>query len=147
MKRSHKKRGTRKEFVHKPCVYCKRPMLPTSFLDNPDPALRQQTITVEHIIPRSKGGSNDPENLTHACARCNVLRGTLDIEIFIMFSKHILEKHPDENTLILRSALQQFVTSLAEIAIRNRRESRNAILIAKLAIQDDRNRFKKGISK
>jgi ferredoxin len=27
--------------------------------------------TIEHIIPRGKGGTDDPDNLCSACARCN----------------------------------------------------------------------------
>lgn len=30
---------------------------------------------VDHIVPRSAGGTNDPENLTAACARCNRAKG------------------------------------------------------------------------
>lgn len=33
--------------------------------------------TLDHIVPRSKGGSHDPSNLRMACRRCNVLRGDL----------------------------------------------------------------------
>lgn len=28
-------------------------------------------MTVDHIIPRGKGGSDEPENLVSACERCN----------------------------------------------------------------------------
>ena len=30
----------------------------------------------DHIIPRSRGGSDDPENLTPACRPCNMSKGT-----------------------------------------------------------------------
>lgn len=30
---------------------------------------------VDHIVPVAKGGSNDPENLTIACAPCNMSKG------------------------------------------------------------------------
>jgi len=31
--------------------------------------------TVEHILPRSRGGSNDIKNLAIACRHCNVEKG------------------------------------------------------------------------
>jgi 5-methylcytosine-specific restriction endonuclease McrA len=41
------------------CVYCGR----TS---------QEATLEVDHIIPRSKGGSNLPTNLVTACYECNM---------------------------------------------------------------------------
>jgi len=39
---------------------------------------------VDHILPRSKGGSELPENLRAACAPCNLERGarTEDVGVF-----------------------------------------------------------------
>lgn len=37
-----------------PCVYCGKP-----------------ATTIEHILPRSRGGTDDPTNLAPACKRCN----------------------------------------------------------------------------
>jgi 5-methylcytosine-specific restriction endonuclease McrA len=31
--------------------------------------------TVDHVVPRSRGGSDDPTNLVAACARCNRAKG------------------------------------------------------------------------
>lgn len=31
-----------------------------------------KSLHCDHVIPSSKGGSNDPENLTTACSLCNV---------------------------------------------------------------------------
>lgn len=33
-----------------------------------------EIMTVDHVIPRSKGGTNDPENLVAACQPCNSLK-------------------------------------------------------------------------
>lgn len=41
------------------------------------------SVTLEHITPKSLGGTNDPDNLAAACARCNSLRSNLPIEEFI----------------------------------------------------------------
>lgn len=39
--------------------------------------------TVEHFVPRSRGGSDDWENLVAACLRCNQLRDVEDaLEFF-----------------------------------------------------------------
>ncbi|NQY97326.1 MAG: HNH endonuclease [Henriciella sp.] len=35
----------------------------------------KQRVTVDHIIPRSKGGSDAAENLQLAHARCNKIKG------------------------------------------------------------------------
>jgi hypothetical protein len=33
-------------------------------------------FTVEHVIPRKHGGSDDPRSLAYACLRCNLHKGT-----------------------------------------------------------------------
>lgn len=116
------------------CCYCQRVTLPSSYAEDPDVSKRLLVGTVEHKIPRSKGGSNERENLLHCCARCNSMRGSLDYGIFVLFSQVILRKHANESNTLLRACLQQFVTSLAEIAIRNKRESRRAISLALLSL-------------
>lgn len=37
--------------------------------------LSQQTATLDHVLPQSKGGNAVPENLRLACAVCNVRKG------------------------------------------------------------------------
>ncbi len=47
----------------------------------------ERTPTIEHIKPKTAGGSNDTENLAIACAKCNnTLRSNMPIPIFV--SKH-----------------------------------------------------------
>ena len=49
--------GTRPNLkMGQPCHYCKS---------------RIKKLTVDHIIPRSRGGTNNYWNLVAACARCN----------------------------------------------------------------------------
>lgn len=44
------------------CVYCKIPML-------------IEEMTLDHVLPRSKGGTSRIENLVAACASCNHAKG------------------------------------------------------------------------
>lgn len=43
------------------CVYCESPV-----------TLRDH---IDHVIPRSRGGSDDPSNLVASCAPCNLSKG------------------------------------------------------------------------
>ena len=42
----------------------------------------RRTLSVDHVIPKSKGGGDDMTNLTAACAPCNVRKGTMGPERF-----------------------------------------------------------------
>jgi 5-methylcytosine-specific restriction endonuclease McrA len=55
------------------CAYCASP-------------LRLDTATLDHVMPRSHGGANEPGNLVVACAPCNRLKG--DQLPFEFFSRH-----------------------------------------------------------
>jgi 5-methylcytosine-specific restriction endonuclease McrA len=48
-------------------------------------------LQVEHIVPRSHGGSNRPNNLTLACHRCNQAKGEQDIRTFLQKKTDLLE--------------------------------------------------------
>lgn len=111
----------------KPCCYCQRIMIPTSNTNDPNPIIRGLVSTVDHIIPQSHGGDNHPDNLVFSCARDNSLKGSINHEIFMIYSLRILRIYPNAPTIYLRSALVFFLTQLAEIAIRNKRESKSAI--------------------
>lgn len=47
-----------------------------------DGHLEPSTATIEHIIPRSLGGSNELKNLDMACIPCNVARGAPDGQVY-----------------------------------------------------------------
>ena len=49
------------------CVYCKKEGIP---------------LEIEHIIPKSKGGSNSVTNLAISCRKCNQKKGTLTAKEF-----------------------------------------------------------------
>jgi 5-methylcytosine-specific restriction endonuclease McrA len=60
------------------CCYCKRELnLPVknSEVNNGNP----RTASLEHLIPKCDGGTNDPDNLAVACISCNSIRGTGNI--------------------------------------------------------------------
>ena len=50
------------ELIGRKCVYC---------------AKKDVALEVEHIIPKAKGGSSRPDNLTMACRPCNQKKGNL----------------------------------------------------------------------
>ncbi len=52
-----------------PCIHCRRKLA----IPLRDPGA--STATVEHIVPRHHGGTDDLRNLAAACARCNSGKG------------------------------------------------------------------------
>ena len=56
------------EKFHRTCVYC---------------GVKDVPLEVEHILPKSKGGSNRVSNLTIACIPCNQAKSNLDIKEFL----------------------------------------------------------------
>jgi 5-methylcytosine-specific restriction endonuclease McrA len=64
------------------CIHCNRPL--TVELDSRSP----QVATVEHIVPRTHGGTDAIDNLAVACRRCNVGKG-----------KRLDRRHRDDETL------------------------------------------------
>jgi 5-methylcytosine-specific restriction endonuclease McrA len=49
-------------------------------------------LQVEHIKPKAKGGSNRISNLCLACEKCNLKKGTQDIEKFLAKKPELLKK-------------------------------------------------------
>lgn len=49
-------------------------------------------LQIEHIVPRSRSGSNRISNLCLACISCNQKKGTLDVEDFLKNKQKLLEK-------------------------------------------------------
>jgi 5-methylcytosine-specific restriction endonuclease McrA len=61
---------------------------------------------VEHIHPRTKGGSNSISNLTLSCEKCNIKKGTKDIEEF-------LKKEPAKLSKILAQSKKPLADAAA----------------------------------
>jgi len=66
----HNKVSLNRENIYKrdnyECVYCG--------------SSNRRTLTLDHVIPQSKGGQNTWENLVTACKTCNGEKADLDIE-------------------------------------------------------------------
>jgi 5-methylcytosine-specific restriction endonuclease McrA len=84
------------EKFNRTCAYCGKKDLP---------------LEIEHIIPRSKGGSNRISNLTLACRNCNQAKGNKD-------AKEFLAKKPDLLKKILAQAKQPLKDAAAVNATR-----------------------------
>ena len=41
------------------------------------------SATIDHVIPKSKGGSNEASNLVACCSSCNGLKGSMSYDEFI----------------------------------------------------------------
>lgn len=67
-------------------------------LQNVDSGNLDSYATVDHIIPKSRGGTNRDDNLRLLCRRCNMLRGNdysaleIDVKTQILIDKHIYRK-------------------------------------------------------
>lgn len=40
---------------------------------------KPEKVTLDHVIPKAKGGTTDRANLVPACARCNVSKNHCDV--------------------------------------------------------------------
>lgn len=63
------------------CAYCGANV---TFSDRAEPDERP---TRDHIVPRSRGGTDAKANIAIACADCNVEKGKLDGEEFIAWKE------------------------------------------------------------
>jgi 5-methylcytosine-specific restriction endonuclease McrA len=84
--KNHKKRKIlyfEKANTH--CVYCEIQMKYVDFSE--ECCNLPNACTIEHIIPKSKGGTNHISNLTLACRKCNTTRSSMDIEDFKLKSR------------------------------------------------------------
>src|SRR5271165_2645150 len=59
------------------CAYCDKTDVP---------------LQVEHIVPRSKGGTDRVSNLTLACVPCNTRKGNTPVEDFLKRKPEVLER-------------------------------------------------------
>lgn len=55
--------------------------------------LRLDQVTADHVIPKSKGGLNQKENIIAACRTCNLIKGSMTVNQF----KNKLKSKKTEN--------------------------------------------------
>ena len=65
------------EKFNRTCVYC---------------GAKETPLEVEHIVPKSKGGSNKVSNLTLACVPCNRAKSNQDIKDFLSGKPSLLKR-------------------------------------------------------
>lgn len=46
--------------------------------------LTSETATIDHVIPKSKGGTDDSQNLVLACPECNERKAERDFLLFLL---------------------------------------------------------------
>lgn len=49
-------------------------------------------MTIDHIVPLSKGGTNEESNLTCACKICNQIKGDMTLEAFSLQLAEMLNR-------------------------------------------------------
>lgn len=88
------------------CAYCGKKDVP---------------LQVEHIHPKSKGGSNRVSNLTLACECCNQKKGNKPVEEFLKKKPEVLEKikkgakQPLKDAAAVNSTRNKIVETLSEV--------------------------------
>jgi hypothetical protein len=107
--------------------------------------------TVEHVIPKSQGGTNLLDNLVAACHDCNQRRGVMSHELFktaIRISRAARRARDQSVPGDIRSALhnrkQQFWSSVIKRAHRISQERHREIML-RMSLEREQERRRKGI--
>jgi 5-methylcytosine-specific restriction endonuclease McrA len=77
------------------CVWCGR-------------ELWRRDLTLEHVIPRSRGGHLVAENAVVACRSCNRRRGSKPVDAYV---RELLREGADVRIATLDAALQRLAAS------------------------------------
>jgi 5-methylcytosine-specific restriction endonuclease McrA len=77
------------------CVWCRR-------------ELWRRDLTLEHVVPRSRGGHMTPENALIACRSCNRRRGSKPVDAYV---RELLREGTAVDVGALRSALARLACS------------------------------------
>jgi hypothetical protein len=71
------------------CVWCRR-------------ELWRRDLTIEHVVPRSRGGHTTPDNAVVACRSCNRRRGSRPVDAYV---RDLLREGADVDIAALRETL------------------------------------------
>lgn len=65
--------------------------------------------TIDHIIPKAVGGSDDASNIVHACLKCNMKKNDLPLDRFL--NNKILDgENVDVDGILINPKLNKYVT-------------------------------------
>lgn len=86
------------------CCWCGKHMV---FIPN-----RKDSATIEHVIPRSQGGADHPDNYAVACGGCNTARGNMPAEEFMQRREQLMpskrKQEEDEKRELIRELREKF---------------------------------------
>jgi 5-methylcytosine-specific restriction endonuclease McrA len=68
----------------------------------------RRDLTLEHVVPRSRGGHLVPENALVACRRCNRRRGSRPVDAYV---RELLREGADVDVAALRRSLDRLARS------------------------------------
>jgi 5-methylcytosine-specific restriction endonuclease McrA len=92
------------------CFYCSH-----AFRDNPEKNNRKR-CTADHLVPICKGGAKtDEKNIVAACAKCNINKGNMSYDEFI-----IAQTKPKKAMQYDIHKRERFNALRSEVDIRNR---------------------------
>ena len=117
------------------CYYCQREMIeskPTLTAE-----MKNLVATIDHVIPRGAGGSDDPYNIVISCYRCNNLKSDLPAEAFRQFAKTVIQKFPNATTTVLRRSMTIYLMHLVESAMHKKSEVNRALSLSLLKMTDE----------
>lgn len=77
------------------CTYCGAP-----------PDFTTRSLTIDHVVPRSRGGTNKPSNLVTACRACNSARQDSTIREWLMRDRRFF-RSPEATRKLIRTFRQR----------------------------------------
>lgn len=88
------------------CVWCRAKVAAGT---DPDRVrLHRALATLDHMLPRNRGGNNAASNLLTCCAACNAARGEMPALAFAALL-------PEPTHVVLERVLQALETTLSEV--------------------------------